>query len=424
MRVDATYIRSGNLDRATAWLRLGMILISGVSILSQAGLSQALVQLWLGAVAYSSVILVSGCPKSLSPSLWWMATGTIDWALISAAVVLDGGLASDFYVLYVVLAFGTSVRFGMREAILCGASTAVSYCLIVLAIAEPGATVFPLVALRMGYLMAISVGSGLLAREADRVTRADVSHQAEQIAVRDVAAALSHELINPLAAASGLVEILFDPATGGLSAQQRTLLCGIDGNVEHAHALVRNVVAAERIERGQHGFHASLGDLNTCVQKVVNDFSRLAEARGVGLVVHLTSGLPVVPFDGTLLEHALRNVLGNALEFTPADGAVRVSTAHDAGDLAVEVWNSGGSLSTKVARNPFAKFARDRSRGIGLGLYVAKCIAELHGGKIAACNAADGVTVTLRLPCPKQEPHLLAASDEAWDLDSDAALAN
>jgi len=412
------------LDRATAWLRLAMTLISALVVLTPPTVGPVLGLLWLTAVAYAA-ILTLGRPRFISERIWWALTGMIDWTLISTAIVLSGGLSSELYVLYFVLAFGSSVRFGLRESVLCGASTALTYFLLMFAVTPSGVAVFPVVALRMGYLMAIAVGSGLLAREADRATRADVSHEAEQSAVRGVAGALSHELINPLAAASGLVEILLDTSSGPLSVQQRTLLSGLDGHIEHAHGLVRNVVTAERLERGHYGYRPTLGDINGSVQGAVNDLIRLAEARQIGVVLTLAPSLPMTAFDAPLIHHALSNILSNALQFTPSQGAVRVSSALSRGRLVIETWNSGGSISGHIARTLFGKYVRDRSRGIGLGLYVAKLIVDLHGGELGACNAADGVTVTLSLPCTSHHPNLLAAPDDsAWALRRDPALAS
>ncbi len=414
------------LDAAMAWLRLSVTLVSGLSVLPPAVLGQELVVLWIAAVAYAAMVILLQPYRLCSPRLWWALTGTIDWMLISAAIVMGGGLQSDFYVLYFVLVFGSSVRFGLREAVACGLMTSVSYLGLMLLISVDGSTVLPVAALRMGYLMTMAVGCGLLAREADRATRTDISFEAEQSAVRDLAAALSSELASPLAAASGLVDILLDPATGPLSLQQRTLLGGLDGNIEQAGGLARNLVASERIERGQHGFNPCLGDLNGVVQRVVNSLARLAEAKGVGLVLSLTPALPVVSFDARWLEQALGNVLRNAMQFTPDHGAIRVSTFASKDWLSVEVWNSGAAIPSSLESILFGKFVRyEKSRSIGLGLYVAKRIVDLHGGGISAGNAADGVVVTFKLPCPARQPSLVALpGDTSWSLRRDPALAS
>ena len=409
------------LDTAMAWIRLWVTLVSGLSVLPPAVLGSELIVLWIAAIAYALLVILLRPHRFCSARVWWALTGFIDWTLISVAIVLSGGLHSDFYVLYFVLVFGSSVRFGLREAVLCGLGTSLFYLGLMLIVAIDVAAVLPVVALRMGYLMTMAVGCGLLARAADRETRADVSHEAEQSAVRDIAATLSRELSNPLSAASALIDILLDPATGSLSPQQRALVCGLDGSIENAGGLARNVVASERLERGQHGFSPGFADLNSTVHDVVNSFARLAEAKAVGLVLNLTPALPLVRFDARWLQQALGNVLRNAVQFAPRKGALRVSTLCSRGWVSIEVWDSGAAIPSDLEPNLFAKFVRDHgSRGIGLGLYVAKRIVELHGGTIAAGNAADGVVVTLSLPCPAQQPSLVALpGDASWTLRGD-----
>lgn len=407
-----------------SWLRLSVVLLASLSVTDPLASREALGGLWLTGVTYAALVIAARPQRFVSARVWWGLTGMIDWLLISAGIVLDGGVRSDLYLLYFVLAFGAGVRFGLAQAVFCGLGTALSYFVLMLIVsADPGAVVAT-VAMRGGYLTAIAFGCGLLAREADRHTRAELTRRAEEVAARGIASALSGELRNPLAAASGLVDILLHPSTGELSAHQRALLAGVEGNIERAGNLVRNLIDAERIERETHGFNLRLADLNASVRRAVEPFARQVEGKGIGLVLNLGPSLPLASVDTGWLDQALRNVLVNAVQLTPERGALRLSTVQRGDALVIEVWNSGSALSPRLAPVVFKKFVRDsQSRGVGLGLYVTKSIIDLHGGTISARNAAGGVAVAIELPCRSQTPSLIPVVDaEAWALQRHPAL--
>jgi len=413
------------LDGAMSWLRMAVVLLASLSVTDPLASREALAGLWLAGVTYAALVIAARPQRFVSARVWWGLTGMIDWLLISIGIVLDGGARSDLYLLYFVLAFGAGVRFGLAQAVFCGLGTALSYFGLMLLVSDAPGAIAATIAMRGGYLATIAFGCGLLAREAERHTRAELARQAEEVATRGIASALSGEIRNPLAAASGLIDIALHPSTGPLTVQQRTLLMGVDGNIERAGNLVRNLIDAERIDSGTHGFSPRLADLNASVRRAVDPLARQLEAKQIGLLLNLTPSLPLTTIDTAWLDQALRNILINALELTPERGALRLSTAKSGESLVVEVWNSGSAVSPRLAPVLFKKFVRDsQSRGVGLGLYVTKAIVDLHGGQIAARNVADGVAFVIEIPCGQQQPSLIPVVDsDAWELRRHPALA-
>jgi signal transduction histidine kinase len=88
----------------------------------------------------------------------------------------------------------------------------------------------------------------------------------------------------------------------------------------------------------------------------------------------------------------LVNLLSNAMKFTPAGGKVGVRVDHDEAELRCAVHDTGSGIPADKLETVFARFlqlARNDRRGLGLGLYISKCIIQGHGGRIWAERAPD-----------------------------------
>jgi signal transduction histidine kinase len=129
-------------------------------------------------------------------------------------------------------------------------------------------------------------------------------------------------------------------------------------------------------------------ELFELAQDVVRKLRPQAEAAGVRLAVELPAELPLVRGELGLIERLLTNLIENALRFTPAGGGVRVSLAAEGGGTRVSVADMGSGIAPEDLPHVFERFYRaDRSRdrsagGAGLGLAIARQIAELHGSRL------------------------------------------
>jgi signal transduction histidine kinase len=107
--------------------------------------------------------------------------------------------------------------------------------------------------------------------------------------------------------------------------------------------------------------------------------------------------------DPQRLRQVLQNLVDNAVKFSPASGEVRIAARTDNGSLRVDVEDQGPGVAPEDRRLIFEKFGRSGSGegkpGTGLGLFIARSIAEAHGGTIeVAARGASGATFTLSLP--------------------------
>jgi signal transduction histidine kinase len=411
------------MEKLIAQFRFAAVLLTGAVLLDayeQLGAAAAhgpvMAAAWGGAVLYAVAVLLAEPYRRVPLVAWQVVSGLIDWGLITLAIVATGMEHSDLYVLYFLSVVSIALRFGLREVIVLGVGTVSVYVGLTLATATDWTDAAQTAGTRMGYVLLFSVVSGVLAREAKRLLRERVNGEARRRAVEDVTATVSHDLRNPLAAITGLVEILLDAAPEMLSFDQRALLHRISANAQQMSNLVNNLVDAELIERGHQAFRPAAVDLNGLVRHVVEAQAHQAEVKQIGLVLDLSPRLPPANLDRGMAERLIANLLHNAVKFTPENGAIRVSTRRREARVEIEVWNSGAHVPPELRAMMFEKFVREaESRGVGLGLYICKSIVALHGGTIVVRNVpGGGVAVIAEFPLAADALTRTPAPSPAW----------
>jgi signal transduction histidine kinase len=395
------------MEKLIAQFRFAAVLLTGAVLLNAyeqlgavATRGPAMVAAWGGAVLYAVAVLLAEPYRRVPFVAWQVVSGLIDWGLITMAIVATGMEHSDLYVLYFLSVMSIALRFGLPAVIGVGVGTVAVYFGLTMATATDWTDAAQAAGTRMGYVLLFAVVSGVLAREAKRQMHARVKGEAQRRAVEEMTATVSHDLRNPLAAITGLVEILLDAAPETLSFDQRALLHRISANAQQMSNLVNNLVDAELIERGQQAVRPAPIDLNALVRHVVEAQAHQAEVKQIGLVLDLSPSLPPANLDSGMVERLIANVLHNAVKFTPENGAIRVSTRRREARVEIEVWNSGAHVPPALRTMMFEKFVREAdSRGVGLGLYICKSIVALHGGAIAVHNVpGGGVAIIAEFP--------------------------
>ena len=389
------------MEKVIAQLRLAAVLFSGTVFLrSPTHLldSWGTLALWGAALVYAVSVLVVE-PYRRAPVLAWdVASGFIDWGFITTGIVAMAGARSELYLLYFLSVLAIALRFTLREVVIVGTGTAFGYLAVVACSSDASAQALQEAGMRMGYLMLFAVGSGVLAREANRNFRARIKEEAQRLSVQEVTATVSHDLTNPLTAVSGLVEMLLSSADT-LSLDQRGLLHRINANTQQMTNLVANLLDAELIDRGRQSFHPAPVEINALVRRVVEAQAHQAEVKQIGLLFDLSDRLPLAMLDGRMIERLVANLLSNALKFTPENGAVRVSTRQRGSRLVIEVWDDGPEVPVSLQAVLFDKYVRQPdSSGLGLGLYICKSIVDKHRGSIDLRKAAGGVAFVVELP--------------------------
>jgi two-component system, OmpR family, phosphate regulon sensor histidine kinase PhoR len=223
---------------------------------------------------------------------------------------------------------------------------------------------------------------------------------------RDFVANVSHELRTPLTAVRGYVEALMEePAGAPDEAQRRKFLAIIERHTGRMERLVRDLLRLARLDAQQETADLHPLEVGSLFRSVIADLSPSIERHGVKVDVEIESAASVVDADPTKLHDALRNLVENAVNYSPEGGRVALK-AHLAGDrIVLTVGDHGPGVPESDLGRVFERFYRvDKSRsrdpgGTGLGLSIVRHLVELHGGKVSAANRPEGGAVfTISLP--------------------------
>jgi PAS domain S-box-containing protein len=214
---------------------------------------------------------------------------------------------------------------------------------------------------------------------------------------------LSHELRNPLAVIASSVRCVDRAA---LPDDQTCRAIGaIDRQTRHLARLVDDLLDVTRVSSGKISLQRSRVNVVELVRSTVEDHRELLASHVV------TLRLPDVPAwthgDPTRLAQIVGNLLSNAVKFTPSGGTISVTVAVTAGNVVLEVSDTGVGIDDDTLHRLFVPFVQadrsvDRSRaGLGLGLALVKTLVEMHGGEVHARSAGPGqgaaFTITLAL---------------------------
>ncbi|MDB5367070.1 MAG: ATP-binding region, ATPase-like, partial [Rhodospirillales bacterium] len=216
---------------------------------------------------------------------------------------------------------------------------------------------------------------------------------------------MSHELRTPLNAIIGFSDILQNELFGPLLDRYKEYGADINDAGRHLLALLNDLLDLARIEGGKMGLEVRRVPLAPLAQGCLDLIRPQADERGVTLQAEIEAGLAPT-CDPTRLRQMLLNLLTNAIKFTPPGGNVMVRARHDpVTGFVLQVSDTGIGMAPaeiRVALEPFGQVENTLSRqheGVGLGLPIAKRLAELHGGSLAVnSGTGSGTTITITLP--------------------------
>ena len=241
------------------------------------------------------------------------------------------------------------------------------------------------------------------ARRAELAHAARREAEAANRAKDDFLAVLSHELRTPLNATFGWVRMLRSGRLDSGSAAHALEV--IERNVTQQSRLISDLLDASRIVFGRLELSLQRLDLPGLVAEVVESVRPAAEIRGIVFKSELDPDAGPVHGDPDRLRQVIENILGNAIKFTPQDGAVTVRLVRDA-DACLTVSDTGRGIDGDLLPHIFERFKQSDSTstrahaGLGLGLAIVRHLVELHGGRVRAESAGlgQGATFTVILP--------------------------
>lgn len=225
--------------------------------------------------------------------------------------------------------------------------------------------------------------------------------RADQIR-RDFVANVSHELRTPLTAIRGYVEALLD---GPADAENtRKFLEIIARHSTRMERLVKDLLRLARLDARQESLETARCDIRQIFSAVTADLAPTIEDKNQRVTVEVVPEARHVDGDPAKLHDIIRNLVENAVNYSPEGAEVRLGAAQQNGTYTITVADSGPGIPSEDLTRVFERFYRvDKSRsrpgGTGLGLAIVKHLVELHGGEAVAENRPEGGAVfTITLP--------------------------
>jgi two-component system sensor histidine kinase KdpD len=251
----------------------------------------------------------------------------------------------------------------------------------------------------LGRLVATAV-QNIRAYEAERRRVEELARLSQLRA--DFVSLVSHELRSPMAAVIGAARTLQDRWRMLSAPQRESFLALIGDETARLAELVGDVLDTSRIEAGTFTYRFDEVDLGRVVDEAVE--AAVLGQQEVPIVASVRGALPTIRGDRTRLRQVLGNLIENAVKYSPEGGEVRISAAAANGAVRISVRDTGPGIPPDQQRRIFEKFGRvdvpgASKPGTGLGLFIARSIAEAHGGSLDVSSGAEpGSTFTLTLP--------------------------
>ena len=340
-------------------------------------------------VALSVIVAIGAATAAL-----WLAFGTKDpGQKLAAAIVMGLAISGMHYT-------------GMRAAI-CTAHATTEHTL-------EDATLdrTPLAAAIAGFVLAdlaalfASMSKRKRTEQALQHTRADLAHIQRVTTMGELAASISHEVMQPLGAGVNNAEAALrwlGAQPPDLDEARQALGRAVNDGMRAAEIIgrIRNLIKKEPPRKDAL-------ELNEAIAEVIAVTRREVMKNNVSVQTQLAEGLPLIQGDRVQLQQVILNLIINAVEamsgVSEGSRGLQIGTGKDASDrVLVAVQDSGPGLNPESFERLFNSFYTTKSGGMGMGLSICRSIVEAHGGRIwATPNAGPGITMLFTLPINDQ----------------------
>jgi signal transduction histidine kinase len=234
-------------------------------------------------------------------------------------------------------------------------------------------------------------------------------------------AVLAHELRNPLAPLRMGVDILIQQQGADSPSLVSNTLTRMDRQLDHMVRLIDDLLDVSRITRGLLELKRERVDLASVIAAAADSARPFVERRRHQVTIEAPPGVFVYA-DATRITQILGNLLHNAAKFTPEGGRLAIRLDTDSDRAVVQIADSGDGIATDQLLRVFDMFARIEGGttktecGLGIGLALARRLAEMHGGTLEASSPGPGLgtTCTLRLPLLPSSESRVASNGHAY----------
>jgi two-component system sensor histidine kinase GlrK len=216
---------------------------------------------------------------------------------------------------------------------------------------------------------------------------------------------MSHELRTPLTSIKEGIGLLQDGVGGSVTEKQKRLLTILSEETRRLIDLVNSLLDLSKMQEGMMPYYFNEESLPLLVERVVAEIGPLIEAKKIQLFTDTDRGVPALKVDRERILQALRNLLGNAVKFTPEGGLIRIAVQRRNDGVAFSVKDTGPGIpreSRDAIFEEFHQLAADNAdwvKGTGLGLAIVKEIVTAHRGRVwVESEPGSGSTFIFVLP--------------------------
>jgi signal transduction histidine kinase len=233
---------------------------------------------------------------------------------------------------------------------------------------------------------------------------------------------ITHELRSPINTINGYLDLALEGIAGELNQQQREFVQRARAGSEHLFMLIEDLLLISRADAGQLRLNRELIRLPEIIDHAIEELELIAKDNEISICVEMASDFPQIYADAIRIQHVMRNLINNALRFTPPGCNIviaarvnntliettstdSVTTRGEKQQVEVNIRDSGYGIAPEYQERIFERFYQiptansERVGGQGLGLTVVKMIVELHGGRISVESMPGaGSTFTFKLP--------------------------
>lgn len=228
-------------------------------------------------------------------------------------------------------------------------------------------------------------------------SQAMIVQQEKQAAFGLLAAGIAHEVGNPLAAISSLVQLL---NRRNIEPETREKLLLVDDQLRRIQRTLRELVDFSRPVVHER----SRCDLHSTLDAALNIAKYYKRKKGKQIITHYVQNLPPLMIVRDQLVQVFLNLILNALDATEEGGTIVITTSIIDGDLRIDIKDDGHGIDPLNRQRVFAPYFTTKETGTGLGLFVCRNIVEQHDGRIElADSSSKGTTFTVWLNLAKLE---------------------
>lgn len=216
---------------------------------------------------------------------------------------------------------------------------------------------------------------------------------------------ITHELRSPINTINGYLDLVLEGIAGELNQQQREFVQRARAGSEHLYTLIEDLLLIARADAGQLRLNRDFIRLPEIIDQAIEERELAVIDNEISIHVEIASDFPHIYADAIRMQHVMRNLIDNALRFTPREGSIVISaranntpikttsadtgTSSDKQHIEVHIRDTGCGIAPEYQQRIFERFYQipiaqsGRAGGQGLGLTAVKMIVELHGGRVS-----------------------------------------